>query len=334
MAIVSVSVNGTTGYVLTGGGDASIWRMPASGRPKRIVGRNDLDGVDSAGMSIVAFGAGVVVLGQKCKMDENVHAECITSSGIAQFFDKDGNPSHTTTLWKNKRARAGGTPAHLLTITPESLWVSGNDEIYAIDATGNVTDTVPRTGKMNVCGGGDALYAVDWDAPADLTAPDGQVTEGPDKSLPSGPVNLRKWNGDKWATIPSSGTSIGGPLPDWTCGADGIMLWNQHQLVALWQSGKGWRELPDPAAAVTAQSNEGIGYTLSDKGTLERLNPMTGNYDDLGLELRSEGADPDPNSLRVAERGDSVFACAYDLVGLPGAATERSTTCGFASIPG
>ncbi len=318
--VIAASVEGTTAWVLTRGDDAGIWRVPASGEPRLIVPGSRPELVDPV-FSIVAFRGEVAVLVQRC--DAGTY-ECTRSSGTVEYFDDDGNPTHTTTLWDDEVVQAGGTPPVLLEADPTGLWIGGIDHVYALDAAGEVTETVPHPKSANLCVVEGDLYALDWE---------GDVSPDDPAASSYKPRSLLEWSGESWEPLADSVPPNVDALPDVSCGTDGIMLWTGFTLAAHWSPDGGWTEPTNPTPIVPAtRSDAGVGYAVSSEGSLERLDPESGKLVDLGLDL-GNADDPSrpPSGLVVAERGASVFACGYTYNGTSGDDPVPPTVCGFTS---
>lgn len=325
-AIISASVDGTTGWVLTRGQEAGIWRVPSEGSPEQVVAASRYANLDGGGVSIVAVDHGVVLLGQRCVYDSSAGAECVKSDGIAQYFDAKGSLTKTTTLWKDVNAQAGGSPPVLLSVSGSDLWLDGIDHSYELDATGVVVASVPKEPGTNVCGVGGALYALQWGS-GNATAPSGS------SGVPSGAPSLIEWSGKDWTAVPDSKASEDGGFPAYSCGAAGVMLWDGGKLSQTWTPSDGWKSLPGSAATVpAAKSNAGVGYVLATSGDLARENPRTGVLTDLGLDLESKTPGAGAPPLVVAERRDSVFACTYTFIGIQSPSSEQAVHCGFAAL--
>lgn len=328
--VISASVQGTTGWVLTRGDDAGIWQVPAAGDPRRVVPESAYQELLATGVSIVAFSDKIALLAQRCDSDTTVLPECVRSSGVVDFFDDDGKLAHTTTLWNNKAVQAGGTPPVLLEAEPSRIWLDGIDRAYALGTSGEVIETVPRKASTNLCAVAGDLYALDWNGAGMPNEPGGGVPSEPAGGSHT-PLTLWKWSGERWVPRTEDRPPNVAGLPGSSCGADGIMLWTGFALSAHWSPDRGWTDLASSSAPVPAtRSDIGVGYTVSSTGSLERLDPETGKLVDLGLELgTSHDASRPPNGLVVAERGQSVFACTYAYNGTSGDAPVPPTVCGF-----
>lgn len=325
--VISASVEGTNGWVLTRGDEAGIWLVPASGESHRVVPEATYKNLLASGVSIVAFNGGVVLLGQRCDSDVTVMPECLRSTGVVEFFGEDGKAAPITTLWNNEAIQAGGTPPVLLEAEPSKLWLDGIDHAYAVGTTGDVIETVPRMGSTNLCAIAGDLYALDWNGAG---MPDKSEAGSPE------PLALWKWSGKRWVPRADAHAPDVAGLPSYSCGTEGIMLWTGFTLTAHWSPSEGWKDLTRSSAPIpTARSDIGVGYTVSATGSLERLDPETGTTVDLGLELgASHDASRPPNGLAVAERGRSVFACTYAYNGTSGEAPVPPTVCGFTTTSG
>ncbi|MBS1847009.1 MAG: hypothetical protein JST73_01920 [Actinobacteria bacterium] len=320
--VISASVDGTTGWVLTRGDDAGIWRVPAVGKPDRVVPDTAYEDLQPSGLSIVAFHGEVALLGQRCNSDVDVMPECVRSSGIVEFFGAVGKVVHSTTLWHNETVQAGGTPPVLLAAEPSTLWLDGIDHAYALDTTGSVVETVPRRVSTNLCAVAGDLYALDWN---------GAGTADKPGTSSASRLTLWKWSAKRWVRHVDANAPDVAKLPSYSCGIDGIMLWTGSALTAQWTPSTGWHNVNrSTVAAPMTKSDVGIGYRVGPSGSLERIDPGTAKFVDLGLDVATPGERTGPpGGLVVAERGRSVLACTYAYNGTSGDTPVAATTCGF-----
>lgn len=336
-----VGVAAGYGWLITSEDPKTLWRLGRDGSTSASSTLSDL-----SVSSMAAFDGGLALSGRRCR-GPGSGGECRSTSGVVRLVMPDGSVAWEVELWSTK-GHAGDTESVLLLgSTDAKLWaVSSDGTLVAIDAGGRIANRVPRA-SGDPCLLGNDLYSLAQEQPPGVDGSSGAPptasvpVDGDGRVIPGAETYVvHRVVEEGWERAPASGYTVKGTTILGRCANGGFEISIDQQVVVRWTARtQGWTELSTNADGVEAapgsraMSNQDIGFLIdSTSGEVLRRDINARDaviYRPTGVmfEFAIDAAQPGVG-LRVAEQGDTVFAC-----GTP-TAPGGTSTCEFGTVEG